>query len=366
MSRTAVMPEKWRLRLLIVAIFLGFLAITILEAMLPRATAAWVLYIPLISLTALGRRPIIPLFFAASCSVWVVLDLIWIESWPISAVMVIRRGIGIISFFAVALIVRYAVIVEKKIRISKIKLEKSAADLAIEKLKLERSNRELDQFAAVAAHDLRAPIATVFSWTNLLDRLVQNPRSAEVNEALTFIQSSAERACQLIDDILQMARLNGASGSKENVDLTQLLSEVVADLREDISRSSATFEIPPLPTVYANRNHLGSVFRNLIRNAIVYMHKNRPPVISIGYRDINDKYEFFVRDNGIGIAPQHQESIFNLFRRLNNDPEKPGTGIGLAFCKKVIELNGGKIWVDSVPEIGSTFYFTYTKESGEG
>ncbi len=245
---------------------------------------------------------------------------------------------------------------------------KEAADreLASERLKLQKSNEELEQFASVAAHDLRSPLQSMISWSQIVNELVPKPRAEELDQAVGFIEQSARRANTLVDDLLKMARVNTSAGLHKKVDLEKIVQETLLVLSSDIAKSGAHVELGKLPQVEGNPSHLESLFSNLIRNALTYRDKSRKPEITIGYKDLPDSYQFFVKDNGIGITPENADKIFQMFKRLHGYGSYPGTGIGLAFCKKVVELYGGRIWVSSVPGNGSTFYFTYPKTLATG
>jgi light-regulated signal transduction histidine kinase (bacteriophytochrome) len=247
---------------------------------------------------------------------------------------------------------------------TKLALEETAAILAKERLQLERSNQELEQFAGVAAHDLRSPIATIFSWADMLNHLLPPPRTAELDQAVDIIRNNAKKACDLVDDVLRIARVNVSVSHIDVIDLNRTLSEILVTLQREIKDVQTKIHIGPLPTVQGNQTYMASIFSNLIRNALIYRDKTRTPEITVGYTEHIDSYEFFVKDNGIGIDPKFTGRIFEMFKRLNSEKEYPGTGIGLAFCKKVVELSGGKIWVDSAPGQGSTFFFTYPKVWG--
>lgn|GEM_PF-5248158 len=224
---------------------------------------------------------------------------------------------------------------------------------------LRRSNNELENFAGVAAHDLRSPIAAISSWLDVLDAGIPVPRSIEIDQEIGFIRLNAKKALDLIQDILELSRLNSSSVQVEAVDLNRTVSNVLGVLAKDIAAASAEVHVNLLPVVRGIPSQLECIFANLIRNALTYRSKERTPVISVGYVDFVDHYQFFVRDNGIGIDPKFADRIFGMFTRLHSADQYPGTGIGLAYCKKSVELAGGKIWVTSVPGEGSVFYFTH-------
>lgn len=227
-------------------------------------------------------------------------------------------------------------------------------------LDLERSNKELEEFAGVAAHDLRAPLKTMRTWLDILDFRLPKPRSHEVETAMSFVVSNTKKACALIEDLLAVARINVSNVKMQFIDLNEVVFGLKKNLRFEIEKRGATISLDEnLPVVWGNPNYLELVFSNLIRNALTYVDGIRKPHITIGCRKIPGGYEFFVCDNGIGIEPKYHEKIFDMFSRLHSESEYPGTGIGLAFCKKVVELYGGKIWVHSQPGKGSIFYFSY-------
>jgi PAS domain S-box-containing protein len=244
----------------------------------------------------------------------------------------------------------------KEIEIS---LRKAMEDLAQEKIKLERSNYELNQFASIAAHDLRAPITSMLGWIGIIDKLIPKPREDKIVKAINFITFNAKKADALISDLLALARLNTETIKIEPVDLEKVFKNVVAVLKEPIDSANAKITHSPLPKINGCLSHFDSLLTNLIRNALTYRHNSRPPRIDISCQEHHNFYQFSVKDNGIGIAPQYKDRIFEMFKRLNSENECAGTGIGLSYCKKIVELHGGQIWVESTPDEGSTFYFTY-------
>jgi signal transduction histidine kinase len=240
-----------------------------------------------------------------------------------------------------------------------LQIRKGVDDLNNQKDKLERSNKELEQFAGVAAHDLRAPLKTMRGWLDILDVSLPKPRTSEVETAMNFVIANTKKSCALVEDLLAVARINVNHVAMEEVNLNDSLQNILKVFKTEIEAAGALISCETLPWVLGNANHLELVFSNLIRNALTYRAKDQRPNIRVGGRRIPGGYEFFVKDNGIGIKPEYQSKIFQMFTRLHSDSEYPGTGIGLAFCKKVVELYGGRIWVNSVPGKGSSFYFTY-------
>jgi signal transduction histidine kinase len=233
---------------------------------------------------------------------------------------------------------------------------------AMEKLKrttadLERSNTELQQFAYVASHDLTEPLRMVVSYLELLDGRARAKLGEEEREFIGFAVDGARRMQTLIQDLLAYARVDTRGRPLEPIDVEQVLETVLADLKLAIQESHTVVEHEPLPTVQGDVVQLTQVFQNLIGNAIKF-HGSATPKIHVGVRRENDEWLFHVKDNGIGIDPKNFNRIFVLFQRLHTRREYPGTGMGLAICKKIIERHGGKIWAESKPGEGTTFFFT--------
>jgi len=239
---------------------------------------------------------------------------------------------------------------------------KKAAEAAKEELdlqakKLVRSNKELEQFAYVASHDLQEPLRTVGSFVQLLAQRYQGKLDGQADEFIQFAVDGVSRMRQLINDLLVFSRVETKGGQFVPTDCELVLGEVLSNLKASIEASEARITHDPMPMIKADKVQLSQVFQNLIGNAIKFKGKNAP-VIHIGVNEQNDDWLFSVKDNGIGFDPEFSEKVFIIFQRLHTREEYPGTGIGLSLCKKIIERHGGKIWVDSAPEKGSTFNFT--------
>ncbi|HLO89585.1 MAG TPA: PAS domain S-box protein [Lentimicrobium sp.] len=238
--------------------------------------------------------------------------------------------------------------------------KKAALELRDYASKLEFTNRELEQFAYVASHDLQEPLRNITNYAQLLEDTVEETLSADAKYFLNVITTSTERMKVLINQLLSFSRI-GRNREPQEVDCVQVLNEVITDIADRIKENNATIKGDDLPVVKANYIEIKQLFQNLIGNAIKFRKKEIDPVIIINSRELENEWEFSVSDNGIGIKEEYLNKIFLIFQRLHSQDEYPGTGIGLATCKKIVESNEGKIWVTSTPGEGTTFYFTLPK-----
>ena len=228
---------------------------------------------------------------------------------------------------------------------------------------LKRSNAELEQFAYVASHDLQEPLRMVASYAQLLGRRYEAKLDGDAREFMAYIVDGASRMKQLIEDLLAYSRVGTKGAEFKRVNAEDALKRALFNLRVAIQEAGAVVTNDPLPTLSGDEVQLGQLLQNLMSNALKF-RSDSVPRIHIGVTESAKEYTFEVRDNGIGIEPQYYERIFMVFQRLHNKGEYPGTGIGLAICKKVVERHGGRIWVESRPGAGSSFYFTLPKEGG--
>ena len=222
---------------------------------------------------------------------------------------------------------------------------------------LERSNRELEQFAYVASHDLREPLRMISSYTQLLASRYTGRLDDDADEFIAYAADGAIRMQGLIDDLLAYSRLGANGRSLESTDCNAVLDQAVANLAAAINENQATVTHDELPTIQADASQLAQVFQNLIANAIKFRRAD-PPCVHVSSRLDGPEWVLSVRDNGIGIEPDYADRIFRIFQRLHTREEYPGSGMGLAICKKIIERHGGSIWVKSQTGKGATFYFT--------
>lgn len=244
-------------------------------------------------------------------------------------------------------------------RITNIKAQKAKLQLLVEEqtAQLVQKNRELEQFAYVASHDLQEPLRTTSSFVDLLQKDYKGKLDAKADKYLTFITQSTERMKVLIHDLLEYSRI-GRKKELTPVDCNILLKEIIADLDAVIKENNATVSFDRLPVINGYSTEMKQLFQNLISNAIKFHKPDEQPQISISGIKENGHWKFVCRDNGIGIPPEHRERIFVIFQRLHTRNQYEGSGIGLANCKKIVELHGGNIWVESLPGEGSTFHFT--------
>ena len=223
---------------------------------------------------------------------------------------------------------------------------------------LNRSNEELQQFANIASHDLQEPLRMVASYTQLLSRRYRGKLDADADEFIAFAVDGASRMQRLIHDLLAYSRVGTKGKELLNTSSENALQQALLNLRGAVEESGALVTHDPLPMVKADEMQLSQLFQNLVGNAIKYQKPGIPKVHISAAMNGEDKWNFSVKDNGLGIDPQYFEKIFGMFQRLHKREEFAGTGIGLAICKKIVERHGGKISVESQPEHGSTFHFT--------
>jgi two-component system, sensor histidine kinase and response regulator len=257
--------------------------------------------------------------------------------------------------------------VKALLRLRKAERELSAANERLKQLNKElyRSNEDLQQFAFAASHDLQEPLRTVTSFVTLLERTAIAKLNEDEQEYLRFIADGSRRMRMLIDDLLRYSQVGQKPASIQRVDLNQVLTMVLENLREGISESEAEIEYDPLPLVFGDEAQLGQVFQNLISNAIKYGRPGTRPVIHVSTGSGSEHWLIAVADNGVGVESEYRQLIFAPFKRLHGR-EISGTGMGLAICRRVIEAHGGRIWVEPGSEHGSRFCFTLPRNGENG
>jgi len=222
---------------------------------------------------------------------------------------------------------------------------------------LERSNKELEEFAFVASHDLQEPLRKIANFSEMLANRYQGQLDERADKYLGYVADGAKRMKDLINDLLAFSRVGRADFRLIATDMNDILKGTLNDIQPLIQEKQAKITREPLPALNVNPPQMSQLLQNLIANAIKF-HGGQPPHIHLSARRKDGQWVFTVRDNGIGFDPQFAEGIFKVFRRLHTKEEYPGTGIGLAICKKIVERHGGRIWAESQPGQGSTFYFT--------
>ena len=229
---------------------------------------------------------------------------------------------------------------------------------------LARSNAELEQYAYVASHDLQEPLRTINTMAGLFVKRYRGQLGDDAEELLGYIEGGVRRMHDLINDLLTFSRVMGDEHKvTETVDLEKTLEQVVDVCKPELDAAGAVVTHDALPKLPVEALQLSQVFQNLLSNAIKYRKPEEPPRVHVAARHTATEWTFSVADNGLGIEPEYHERIFGLFKRLHG-AQVPGTGIGLAICKRIIERHNGRIWVESTPGAGSTFLFTLPDSGG--
>ena len=229
---------------------------------------------------------------------------------------------------------------------------------------IRRSNTELEQFAYVVSHDLQEPLRMVASYTQLLAKRYQDKLDADANDFITYAVDGTERMRVLLNDLLDYSRVGTRGKPFKPTDCEEVLHQATTNLKVAIEESGALVTYDYLPTLMADEGQLIQLFQNLVGNAVKFCNQESP-CIHVSAETKSNAWLFSVRDNGIGIDPQHGQRIFEMFKCLHTREEYPGTGMGLSICKKIVERHGGHIWVQSQLGEGSTFYFTIPVTAGE-
>ena len=234
-------------------------------------------------------------------------------------------------------------------------------DIEIKNQELIQKNKELEQFAYIASHDLQEPLRTTASFVELLQRQYKGRLDENADKYLTYLVNASDRMQVLIKDLLDYS-LIGSKKTFKKIDCNVLIQEVLMDLGIAIQESKTDIQVEKLPLINGYDIEIKQLFQNLITNAIKFRKKDVVPQIKISANKKDTAWEFAIKDNGIGINEQHKDRIFVIFQRLHTRTVYEGSGIGLSHCKKIVELHDGKIWLESQPGEGTTFYFTIQKK----
>jgi signal transduction histidine kinase len=266
--------------------------------------------------------------------------------------------LGVTDYILKNSLARLPVSILRALREQELRTQKKKAET-----ELARSNHDLEQFASIASHDLQEPLRMVATYTELLSERL-GPLDDQTNKYIHYIVDGATRMQTLIHDLLGFSRIGNNGTELKATDCNPPLETALLNLAAAIQESGARIVHDRMPTVIANGPQLQQVFQNLIGNAIKF-RGSEPPAIKISAEQKNAEWIFAISDNGIGIAAEEAKTVFVMFQRLHNREEYAGNGIGLAICKKVIERQGGRIWLESPPQGGTTFKFTLRGAQGE-
>lgn len=223
-------------------------------------------------------------------------------------------------------------------------------------------NKELEQFAYITSHDLKSPLRNISGFVQLIDRKIKRQESSEIEEYIGFVVKSVNKMDAIINDILYFSRLGKECVSFKETNIEEVVKDVYSSMKQDITENNGTIILEENLShkICCNERQLAQLFQNLIDNGFKY-NEQAKPVIEIAMQEREQDYLFSLKDNGIGIQPEFRERIFKIFQRLHTDEAYPGTGIGLAICKRIVENHQGEIWIASTPGMGTTFFFTISK-----
>ncbi|MDH5720226.1 MAG: ATP-binding protein [Spirochaetia bacterium] len=273
--------------------------------------------------------------------------------------------IGIIAIIPVAILIEsllYFSGEQKKMS----ELRSNEVRLLVEAQKnLKRVNDELDEFTYAASHDMQEPLRMITSYTQLIKKKNQNKLDEKSVQYLNYALENSVRMQRIIDDMLDYARYNKNKDILKTIDTTEVLNEIVENFKAPIKKNKAQIKYDSLPKITANREQLFRLFQNLIENALKFCKKDESPIIHINAEKKENEIIFSIKDNGIGIEQKYFDKIFMAFKRLHKKEEYPGSGVGLSQCKKIVEMHNGRIWVESIPKEGSTFYFSIPTSAPE-
>lgn len=227
---------------------------------------------------------------------------------------------------------------------------------------LEKSDAELQQFAYIASHDLKEPLRSIQCFVQMLQEDYEGNLDEQADELIRCTVKATEKMQLLIEDLVNLPRIDSQAKPFEPVEMDDVFADVLSALKTSIRDAGAEVNCDKLPSVMDDRFQIAQLLQNLIGNAIKY-RGDEAPLVYVAVAEKADSWQFCVSDNGIGIDPKYANQIFEIFKRLHSEAQYPGTGIGLAVCRRVVERHGGKIWLDSAEGEGSTFYFTIAKQS---
>ncbi|MEX2477363.1 MAG: ATP-binding protein [Gracilimonas sp.] len=226
---------------------------------------------------------------------------------------------------------------------------------------LDSKNQELERFAYTISHDLKEPLRMISSFMQLLEKKYGAKLDEKAHQYIHFAVDGAQRMNNSIIELIEYSRVGRLYNEYKPVDINQVISETIQSLKADVDNSNAKITYPKMPTLNVVPVTFKMLIQNLLTNALKYQPDEQAPVIEIDIQELDSQWQFSIKDNGIGISKEHQEEIFEIFKRLHSREKYQGTGMGLAISKKIVEQHGGKIWVESEVGKGSEFYFTIEK-----
>jgi len=321
------------------------IAVFLIDIFIPLGVAVGALYVCCIVLVIRERKRVIVAF--ATFTSFMALLKFYIFFEPDTSWMVyVNRSISLIVIWATAFMaIRYRLLDEKEKR---------------EALLIEQKNKELEQFIYITSHDLKEPLRTIEGILGLLEKEYHQKMDENCKRYVGFINSSVMRMNSLTKALLDYGHI-GQHAVFVDIDCNKLLVDIQEDIALLIADTKTSLRIEGLPRIKGMENEIRMLFQNLISNAIKFQKPGVPPEISINAIEQDEMWRFSIQDNGIGIDEKFKEKIFIIFQRLHKRNEYEGTGIGLAHCKKIVQLHGGDIWIESNPGNGSTFYFTISQ-----
>ncbi|MCI5084049.1 MAG: ATP-binding protein [Saprospiraceae bacterium] len=299
----------------------------------------------LIFFQSLRARILLNLFLILAFSFCTYMNFYWQAPFEVLVLPAVYYYVFIIIYFAVLIIINFF---QSESNIREQQLKESLAQLKIK-------NEELEKLAYIASHDLKTPIRNISSYLTLIQQRIKGtPTAEQIDEFLDTAINSSKQMYRTIEDVLVFSKIRDLEEDKTLIDLNEVLQTVLFNLQTFIDQKKAQVHIENFPIIFGNFAQMVSLFQNLLENGLKY-NNSSPPILSFEYIEKPDHYLFRVKDNGIGIAPNHQEQIFDIFKRLHADHVYEGTGVGLAICKKIAEQHQGDIWVEENPDGGSIF-----------